>query len=152
MEQAPKKRLSKGCMVGLIIAGVVFLLVAAFVVTAYLNRDEIARLAIIQSVIQIKSRVVENTDDSVDKDRFVFVADAFLEHMRNDSTNLNDLALFVQTVKPAIGDEDLDSDDLLLIEQAMMQLYPELGELQDTILDSSDSILKQESDSTTNKD
>lgn len=152
MEQAPKKRLSKGCMVGLIIAGVVFLLVAAFVVTAYLNRDEIARLAIIQSVIQIKSRVVENTDDSVDKDRFVFVADAFLEHMRNDSTNLNDLALFVQTVKPAIGDEDLDSDDLLLIEQAMMQLYPELGELQDTILDSSDSTLMQGSDSTTNKD
>jgi len=147
LEQAPKKGMSQGCMVGLIIAGVVFLLVAASVITIIVFKEDIVRVTVVQSVIQIKERASENVDEAVDSDRFIAIADSFLERMKTDSTNFDTLWLFIGSIRPAIGDENLDSDELLIVEQAMMVLYPDLRLLHDTAMDSPDSTLMLKSDS-----
>ncbi len=58
--EGEKKRMSKGCMVALIVVGIIVLLVIALSVVCYVKRDEIAQAVMNKSEQWVTAQIKEN--------------------------------------------------------------------------------------------
>jgi len=147
MEATPKKKMSKGCMVGLIIAGVIVVLVIAVVIIGYAYRDNIAKIGVVTVVNQVKTKLASEPVEGVDTVRFNTLVDSFL--VRFDSDSLRSEA--VQELLPALqtaSSSDRTADDISNVEQAIITYYPELENIYQSMELPSDSSTVLQEDST----
>lgn len=128
-EQMQKKGMSKGCMVALIVVGVVVVLIMAMAVTCWMKRDDLARFAVRTLIESSKTQLAENPDDGIDSERFNAMADAFM--MRMDSTELDYVKYqaFLEKIKEIPGDQVVDSTEVVLFMESMAEYFPELEEM-----------------------
>ncbi|MBU8933078.1 MAG: hypothetical protein KOO62_03635 [candidate division Zixibacteria bacterium] len=129
-EQVERKGMSKGCLVALIIAGVLVVLVAIAGVTCYMNRDALARYGAVTMISGVRTMIAENPADGVDTIAVFAVTDAFIEKLQADEEiATEEVGLFMQSLQPLVSDENIDADEVDEYIEMLVGLYPELGDM-----------------------
>jgi hypothetical protein len=126
MEQVPKKGMSKGCMVALIVGGVLLLLVIIAAVTCYMKREDLAKFGATTIVTSLKTELRQHPIETIDTARFFALSDAFAAKLRTDSLDYNKYSRFMTTVQSALADKKLDSAEVGMLEEAIVTYYPDL--------------------------
>lgn len=123
----PKKRMSTGCLVALIIVGVLVVMIIIAGVFAYLKCDDIAGYGAVMVAQEIKRSVETDPQPGVDTVRVNGALDAFIA--RTQATEEPDLQLiggFMQSIQPVLSDKIVDSIEAEQIVQAVYRTYPDL--------------------------
>lgn len=134
MEEAKanqKKGLSKGCIIGIVVASVVVvaILLGGYLVWSY--KDTILKNGAIYTINTVKTQMIENPIEGVDAERFVAVADLFVKRLEQDEAldpeKMQGLAMAIQGVAQNIDNPSAEMINSLL--EGMLTYYPDLAEL-----------------------
>ena len=129
MEQAEKKGMSKGCLVGLIIGGAVIVILVVGTLTCWYYKDDLVKMGVSKSVYDVKNAVAANPPETIDTAQFNALADAFLEKFdADDSLELEKYGAFIQSLQLAHSDS-LTAEIVAQVSAAMIEYYPELADL-----------------------
>ncbi|MCP4686343.1 MAG: hypothetical protein GY867_12970 [bacterium] len=127
MENTQKKGMSKGCLVGIIIAAVLVVIAAIGVALIYFYMDDIGKFGVVTLADGVKAGVAENPPEGVDTVRVNAMIDAFVEKVNAaEEDNLVTLSAFMQTVQTVVSDREVDAEEVELTMDAMIDVYPEL--------------------------
>ncbi|MBN1212747.1 MAG: hypothetical protein JXA92_09240, partial [candidate division Zixibacteria bacterium] len=77
MEGNQKKGMSKGCLVGIIVAAVILVIIIIAGITCYVYKDDLAKMGVVTVINGFKTNLVENPVEGVDTTQFNAMADAF---------------------------------------------------------------------------
>jgi len=130
--------LSKGCLIGIIIASSLLFLLIVSGITCYVYRTDLAKWAASFSVNGLKSEVIRHPE-IVDTTRFNAFVDAFVVRLKADSLNKEAYANFMLALQPMpkwVEDHKLDSNEIRLISDAMIVYFPDLASLRPLPTDS----------------
>ena len=127
--EVPKKRMSKGCLIALIVAGVVLLLVIIAGILWCLKGDEMIKNSTATQVTGFKTELNDNPVAGVDTVRVNAIADAFIEKMNKSEVDYARYGRFVQALQALQSDEEIDSAEAERFVQAMIEYFPELEQL-----------------------
>lgn len=127
MENAQKKGMSKGCLVGIIIAAVIVVIVLIGIALIYFYKDDIGKFGAVTLAEGIKSSLAADPVEGVDSTRVNAVIDAFVKKV-NEGTedNLVTLSAFMQQVQTVMSDRKVDADEIETAMDAMIDVYPDL--------------------------
>lgn len=127
MENTQKKGMSKGCLVGIIIAAVLLVIVIVGFFLVYNFKDEIGKFGAVTLAQGIKTELADKPLEGVDTVKVNAVVDAFVAKVNADSTdNLVTLSAFMQTLQTVIADKKIDADEVDKAMDAMIDVYPDL--------------------------
>jgi len=127
MDTTPKKGMSKGCLIALIVALAVVVLLIAIVVLIHVYREDLAKVGAGATVIEVKKVLAQNPPEGIDTVRFNALADAFAEKIKLDTTaEFESLGLFVQQMTKSVSDKKLDKQEVDAAATAMIAAYPDL--------------------------
>lgn len=126
MEQVPKKGMSKGCMVGLIVAGVLLLLIIIAAVTCYMKREDLAKFGAATIVGSLKTELRQHPVENLDTTQFFALGDAFAAKLKSDTLDYTKYSRFMSAVQLVLGDKKLDADEVRTLSDEMVRYYPEL--------------------------
>ena len=131
MEETKKKGLSKGCIVGIVIVGVLVVLVVVGGILCYANKDALFKMGMATVVSGVKVQLAENPIEGVDAEIYNAVADRFLEKLdlEEELDPVKIQAFGVQMQSLGTNMENLTADDVNTFMDAMIDYYPELKEL-----------------------
>ncbi len=130
MENAKKGGMSKGCLVGLIIAGVLLVIVIVGIVLVVAYKDDLGKMGAVTVANQAKQMVADNPVEGLDTVQFNAVVDAFAEKTTADSTvDLESLAVFMQSLQTYVGDGEVSASDAESIQEAIIGIYPDIADL-----------------------
>ncbi len=129
-EEIQKKGMSKGCMVALIVVGVLFLMAVIAGVTCWMKKAELVKYGVKTTIIQIGSIAKENPQAGVDTTQINTIITAFSEKLDNDTTlNLELLGATIQKIQYMPQDEVIDSLEAIELIKILSEIYPELSEI-----------------------
>lgn len=130
MEETKKKGLSKGCIIGIVIASVLIVLVVGGGILCYANKDALIKMGMSTVVGGVKVQLEENPIEGFDNETYNVIADRFLEKLDADEEldpeKMQAFALQMQAVGQSM--ENLSASDVSNFMQAMVDYYPELKE------------------------
>jgi len=124
-----KKGMSKGCLVGLIVLGVLIVVIAILSVVCYMNKDSIMKFGVNTMITEVKVQMANSPNPGMDTTTFNAIADEFsrkLETGEVDSQKLSAMAAVIQNI---IEDKVVDSAEVIDFVNAMVAVYPELGDM-----------------------
>jgi hypothetical protein len=127
--QEPRKGMSKGCLVGLIVVGVLVVMVMLAGVMFYLNRDELAKVGVNMTVSQIQQELMANPVEGVDTVYVNMMADAFQAKVKESELAAEEYGYFLQTTQSVKDDGGLDAEDVDELVAAMVTTFPDLRNL-----------------------
>jgi len=142
--QEPKKGMSKGCLIGLIVGGVIIVMVLIAGLVCYLKMDDLAKTGGVVVVNEIRAKIVANPAEGVDSVEVNRIADAFVERLDTSEVDLQEISLVFQNLQAIAQKEQFDSTDAETFMRALTGFYPDLEELRR----SSDDVMRDWSDST----
>ena len=123
--------LSKGCLIGIIIASSFLFLVIVSGITCYVYREDLAKWAATFSAEGLKGEVARHPE-VVDTVRFNAFIDAFIVRVKADSLDKQRYADFMLAMQPLtkwVEDKMLDSTEIMKISDAMVNYFPDLDSL-----------------------
>lgn len=123
--------LSKGCLIGIIIASALLFLVIVTGVTCYVYRDDLAKWAATFSVEGLKGEVAKNPE-VVDTAKFNLFVDVFIVRVKADTldkTRYADFMLAMQPLPKWLEDKKLDSAEIMKFSDALVNYFPDLDSL-----------------------
>jgi hypothetical protein len=129
MDETPKRRMSKGCLITLIVALVILVIIIALAITCYVYREDIARKGTSMVIATVKVKVMENPVEVVDTVQFNALTDEFI--MKLEAGEL-DPAVYqsVMLVMQSLMDTDtLTAADVEMAVNAMIDQFPELEDM-----------------------
>jgi len=129
MEPTPKKGLSKGCLVTLIIVGVLLVMVIIAGVTCWYYKDDLAKTAAATAIEQVKVMVAENPPDVVDTAQFNALADGFVIKLKEEELDYEKYAGFMQAIQGIINDKAISSEEAERLRTAMVEYFPDLADI-----------------------
>lgn len=142
-EEIQKKGMSKGCMIALIVVGVLFVMVVIAGVTCWMKKDALVKYGVKTAVLQVGSLAAKNPQPGVDTASVNAFVNAFTEKLDADTAvNLELLAATIQKIQHIPQDEMIDSMETIEIMKTLSEIYPELSEfvppeMEETMPDSS---------------
>ncbi len=128
-EEIQKKGMSKGCLVALIVVGVLVLLVIIAGVTCYFKKDDLVRYGMATMVNSVKIKLSESPATGIDTARVNAISDAFVEKLNESEIDYDKYGRFGQTVQGLMTDKEIDSAEAELFVGAMIDYFPELEQL-----------------------
>ena len=129
MENAPGKGMSKGCLVALIIAGAIAVVVIILMVTCYIYKDDLAKMAAGTLVNGLKSELAKYAYPDVDTVQFNALADDFMERLEEqEPLDFQTYGVFMGTLQSVMSDNKFASDEVAHVQEAFVQYFPELKE------------------------
>lgn len=130
MENAQGKGMSKGCLVALIIAGSLVVVVVILMVTCYIYKDDLAKMAANTLVNGLKVDLAKNEYPGIDTVQFNSLADAFVDRLEDEKPlNFQTYSEFMGTLQTVMRDKKFAADEVEVVQDAFVQYYPELKEL-----------------------
>jgi len=84
-DQVQKKRMSKGCLVALIIVGILIIAVVVGGIVCYANRDKLVKFGAVTIIEQVKQHVATDPQPGVDTVAVNAVADGLKEHIQQQA-------------------------------------------------------------------
>ena len=128
-EEIQKKGMSKGCMVALIVVGVLFIMVVIAGVTCWMKKDALVKYGVKTAVLQIGSLAAKNPQPGVDTTMINSFVTEFTEKLDADTAvNLELLAVTIQKIQYIPQDEMIDSIEAIEMIKTLSEIYPELSE------------------------
>ncbi len=129
--QAPprKQGMSRGCLIGLIALGVVVVLIIVAAIFIYVYFDDFSKSSAVYMINEIKQELAVDPPPGVDTTRFNRVIDSFMAKMQTDTLDLQRLGVFFQTIQSVPEDNQVDSAEVQLIIDAMIDYYPGLADV-----------------------
>jgi len=124
-----KKKMSKGCLVAIIIVGSIIVLGSIGIGYVCMNPDTIVTAGARYMVVEMKNELANNPVEGVDGDRFNKVADAFNVKMDEPEQDLEKLGLFAQAAGGIVQDQPYTAERVEDFVIAMVACYPDLEEL-----------------------
>ncbi len=126
----PRKGMSRGCMVTLIVVGVLLILFIAASVVCYIKRDDIVRGGLTMGVNQVKGKIVTSAPQGVDTVWVAEVTEAFNAEVQNRSLEelqVKPVAMqqLGEMIQARAGDDDIDSAEAVNFVRAMIEVFPE---------------------------
>lgn len=122
-----KRGLSKGCLVGLIVAGVLLTLIIILAVTCYIKRDDLARWGTKTVIEGLKTELRTHAASGINTDQFVALADSFMVRLTAGQIPTEKLGSLMQVAQNVISDRKFDSAEVVQLSDAMIQMFPELA-------------------------
>ncbi len=117
----------RGCLIGLIIVGILALILLIVFGVICMNREKVLRWSMRQGVVYVKDAIGKQPN-GIDTTFFNALADNFLSRL--DTTNFTDEQLM--TIGPIfqniLSDKQVDSAEVVSLSGAMIQLFPDLSE------------------------
>jgi len=121
-----KKGMSKGCLVGLIIAGALVVLLALAMVTCYVKRGELAVFGATTVINGVKTKLAEEPIPGVDTVHVNAVCDRFVIMLSEQEELDERYQRFFMTLQSIPQDDMIDSAEVGLLLEAMVDYFPEL--------------------------
>lgn len=125
-DQTEKKKMSKGCMIGLIVGGVFVAMVAVAAITCYMKKDDIARYGISALLESIKISVQAGEIEGVDAERFTQMVDAFKVKLEAEPLDYAKFQRFAQSIQSMADGEGTSKEEIDALMEAMVEYFPEL--------------------------
>ncbi|MCD6249332.1 MAG: hypothetical protein J7J98_03230 [candidate division Zixibacteria bacterium] len=130
MENTQSKGMSKGCLIGLIVGGILVVIIAIGLTTCWIYKDDLVKMGGATLVNGLKAELATNEYESVDTVQFNAIADAFLQAQDQDTLfDLEGYMLFMQSLQGVMSNKVFDEDEIPVIIDAFIEYYPELEEL-----------------------
>ncbi len=126
MEESKRQGLSKGCLIGLIVAGALLLLVIIIGVTCYVKRDDLMKFGVAQLMNSMKVEVATQQIPGVDTAQFNGIADAFIAKLNSSEMQYLEYQKFMTVLQKATTDRNIDSTEIYQLVDAMVAYYPDL--------------------------
>ena len=125
-----KKGLSKGCLISLIVVGVIVILIVVMMVMCYVYREDLMKTGTAAALTSIKSELADNPPAGIDTAQFNALTDDFISTMNADTAevDLMQFQSFMQSIQTMLADKAVDSSEVEDLKAAMIRYYPELGE------------------------
>ena len=139
-EQPMKKGMSKGCLIGLIIVGALVVMVVIAGVTCYVKRAEIAKFGVKTMITGLKTQVNDNPVEGIDTVTFNAISDAFMVKLEQTELDVEKLGQLAQTIQPIMSDQAIDSAEAVWYLEALVEFFPDLGELMPEVEEVQDSV------------
>lgn len=125
--QPQKKRMSKGCLVALIVVGVLLIMVAVAAITCWMKKDDLVKYGVVQLVGGIAEMAQADPQPGVDPDRLENLAGAFEERINAvDSVDFQQLGMVAQQLQPIAQDETIDSTDARKLYEVVFDIFPDM--------------------------
>ena len=128
MEEAPKKGMSKGCLIGLIVGGSVIVLIIVGLILCSVYSEDLAKAGVSVMVSGVKSQVMEQEVEGVDTTRFNALADGFATKFAESELDSDKTGLFMQDMQATLSGGALSAEDIAELSDAMVGYFPELEE------------------------
>ena len=135
MEQVPKKGLSKGCMVALIIGIVLLVIVIALSITCYLKRDAVIKWGTQSALTMVKTEIGKTPVPGVNADKFGIIVDSFLTRMQGEPLDYQKYQLFVPVLQKLGADKVVDRGEVKELVDAAVAYFPDLAPLSEGVLE-----------------
>ena len=145
---APKKGMSKGCLVGIIIAAVLILLVISFFVIAYVYKTEIVKFGTSMTLNSSKMMLAESNVEGVDTTAYNKIIDDFNKELEADtisrgaeadSINFVQISNIFTLAQSVMVDKKIDSAEVTTLLTALYNQYPAISPddlIEDEMIDS----------------
>jgi hypothetical protein len=125
-QQPPRKGMSKGCRIALIIFGILLLLVIAVIVLSYVFCSQIQDFVIEKAVNSAEEAVLRDLPAGFDEQEVKSTFREFKEALKSgalqDEENAERLQKLVHEVQYALSDEEIDKEELERILGLMKQI------------------------------
>lgn len=128
-EATQKKGMSKGCLIGIIVAGVILVMVIVAAVVLWLNKDDVAKFGVTTVVSFVQGEVAKAPPAGVDSASYVAVCNAFTEKFKADEVDPEKLGVFFKEIQSIPSDSKVDSVEAGMFLQAIFDYYPELEDM-----------------------
>lgn len=125
-EVAQKKGMSKGCLIGLIVVGVLLILIIAISITCYVKREDLAKFGVVTVVTGMKQMVAKEPPQGIDTVQFDAVSDAFVSKLKESKLNTEKFAAFMKEIQTIASDKKVDSSEAVQFINAVYDYFPEL--------------------------
>lgn len=128
-DQVQKKGMSKGCLVALIIVGVLIIAVVVGGIVCYANRDKLVKFGAVTIIEQVKQHVATDPQPGVDTVAVNAVADGLKDHIQQQETlDMEGLGMLMQDLQPYASDVKIDSIDASRFIDAAVKYLPSLAD------------------------
>ncbi len=125
-EVAKKQGMSKGCLVGLIVVGVLLILIIAISITCYVKREDIAKFAAVTVVNSVKQMVATDLPPGTDTTQFNAISEAFVKKLNESPLDSDKYGAFMREIQSIPGDKKVDSAEVVVFINAIYNYFPEL--------------------------
>jgi hypothetical protein len=129
------KGLPRGCVIGLIVAGVLLVLVLCLFVVCQIYRDDLIKFSVNNTLHGLRTSLATKPIDGVDANAFDTVSVVFMSRFDTtqsiDYSRLEPLVIAVQTAATKGGDPDLET--VRNIFGGLITYYPDLKDLAPTV-------------------
>ena len=120
-----KKGMSTGCIVALIVVGVLIALVVIAGIVCYAKRDDLVKFGGVQIAEQMKKTVAENPQPGVDTAAVNGALNSFIERTQAaEQPDMQAIGQFIQNTQHVVGDDMVDSLEAVQIINAVNNVYP----------------------------
>jgi flagellar basal body-associated protein FliL len=126
MEGNQKKGMSKGCLIGLIVAAVIVVIIIIAGITCYLYKDDLAKMGVVTVINGFKTEMANDPVEGVDTVQFNALTDAFITKFNEEKIDYEKYADFFQQIQVMMTDKKLDAEEVVKLEQLMVNYYPDL--------------------------
>lgn len=129
METAPKKGMSKGCLVSLIVVSAILLIIIVGMLICWRYQKDIVKQGGVMIVNSAKKEVAENPPAELDTAQFNAVCDGFVAKVKADTAlDMQGVGLLMQNFGEMIRDKEVSLDDANSMMESMTKFYPELSQ------------------------
>ncbi len=130
MESAPKKGMSKGCLVGLIV-GLALLAIAVIAgVLVWVYWGDLLKTGVVSTVNEVKITLANDVPEGLDTVRFNALVDAYVEKVNDEAEPSSEtLGLVVQQFTGYVADKKIDAREVEACVATFIDAYPDLEEL-----------------------
>lgn len=126
MESVPKKRMSKGCMVALIIGIALLVIVIGLSITCYMKRDSIVKWGTQSALTMVKAEIAKTPVPGVNTEKLNIVVDSFLARVAADPLDYQKYQSFVPVMQKIGTDKQIDQAEISELVDAIVVYYPDL--------------------------
>ena len=127
MEGNQKKGMSKGCLIGLIVAGVIIVLIVVGLITCWVYKDDLAKMSIVTVINGFKTELAGQPVEGVDTVQFNALTDAFITKFNEDKIDYTKYTDFLQKLQTMASTKEITADEVTNLEQMMVDYYPDLA-------------------------
>jgi len=152
MEQVPKKGMSKGCMVALIIGIVLLVIVIALGITCYVYKDSVIKWGTQSALTMVKAEIAKTPVPGVNSEKFGVIVDSFLTRVAADTLDYKKYQLFVPVMQKVGADKQIDKDEVSQLVDAIMTYFPDLEPLRAGIVEEAPTAVEPDSASAPARD
>lgn len=126
MEDVQKKGMSKGCLIGLIVAGVLLVIIIIAGITCYIYKDDLAKMGLVTIINGVKTEITAHPVEGVDTVQFNALADVFITKFNESELDYEKYAAVFPQLQAMMSDKKVDAEEVEALKEMMVNYFPEL--------------------------